>query len=563
MSAVARIDTTDMQRPLTAKELGAFYTDVQIADFLVKWAIRSGSDTVMDPSFGGGVFLRSASRQLLQMGGRPSTQVFGVELDQEVHARIADKLSDEFGVSRSNLLLSDFFAVDSTPDRLVDVIVGNPPFIRYHRFKGEVRKRALARAKAQGVRLTELSSSWAPFLVHSISMLKPGGRLAMVIPMELGHASYALPLLRHLSSSFREVRFLLFRKRLFPDLSEDTLLLLADDNGTHSAGFVIQEFAHAGLLDEQLKGEVSVAAHRMDTEAISSGKERLVEYLLPEKARELYQELKRSTLTARLGAIADVGIGYVSGANSFFHLRQEQIRLWGIPNDFLKPTISRGRCVSGLRFSTADWCRMLDAGEGIYLLHVPRDADLPDPVRKYVEMGEKQGVSKAYKCMVRTPWYSVPNVHRPDAFLSYMSGNMPYLVANDAGVVASNSLHLVRFHQGSAMDRDTLAALWHTSLTQLSTEIEGHAMGGGMLKLEPTEAENVVIALPEKPGTGQAVSSDCLDSLLRSGRESEAQQMVDNQFLRSGLGLSKRDCDLLRHAADSLRYRRQNRRTPA
>jgi adenine-specific DNA-methyltransferase len=41
----------------SAKALGAFYTDSQIADFLVWWAIRSSRDTVMDPSFGGGGFL--------------------------------------------------------------------------------------------------------------------------------------------------------------------------------------------------------------------------------------------------------------------------------------------------------------------------------------------------------------------------------------------------------------------------------------------------------------------------------------------------------------------------
>jgi hypothetical protein len=55
----------------SAKALGAFYTDVQVADFLVWWAIRSPRDTVMDPSFGGGVFLRSACHRLLSLGGQP------------------------------------------------------------------------------------------------------------------------------------------------------------------------------------------------------------------------------------------------------------------------------------------------------------------------------------------------------------------------------------------------------------------------------------------------------------------------------------------------------------
>lgn len=38
----------------------------------------------------------------------------------------------------------------------------------------------------------------------------------MVIPMEIGHAAYAVPVLQHLATSFREVTFLTFRKKLFP-----------------------------------------------------------------------------------------------------------------------------------------------------------------------------------------------------------------------------------------------------------------------------------------------------------------------------------------------------------
>ena len=50
------------------KALGAYYTDSQIADFLVWWAVRDASDTVLDPAFGGGVFLRAACRRLRRSG---------------------------------------------------------------------------------------------------------------------------------------------------------------------------------------------------------------------------------------------------------------------------------------------------------------------------------------------------------------------------------------------------------------------------------------------------------------------------------------------------------------
>src|ERR1700730_1665904 len=87
-----------------AKIRGAFYTDGQIADFLVWWAVRSARDTVMDPCFGGGVFLRSAFKRLLQLGGQPEAQVLGVEVDPEVHTRIAVTLADEIAAKGKSLL---------------------------------------------------------------------------------------------------------------------------------------------------------------------------------------------------------------------------------------------------------------------------------------------------------------------------------------------------------------------------------------------------------------------------------------------------------------------------
>ena len=200
-----------------SKALGAFYTDAQLAEFLTRWAVRSPNETVMDPSFGEGVFLRAACRRIVSLGGNPGRQVFGIEIDPDVHRRISADLPDELRLRRSNLMQADFFDVD--PDRLgkVDVVVGNPPFIRYQRFKGNSRKKALEKAKSHGVSLSKLSSSWAAFLIHSIEMVNKGGRLAFVIPMEIAHAAYALPVIGHLRTSFKEVIFLTFQKKLFRD----------------------------------------------------------------------------------------------------------------------------------------------------------------------------------------------------------------------------------------------------------------------------------------------------------------------------------------------------------
>src|SRR5439155_19850777 len=123
------------------------------------------------------------------------------------------------------------FQVDPCQFGPITAVVGNPPYIRYQRFTGLVRERAIRRAKEVGVDLPKLTSSWAPFLVHATRFVAPGGRLAMVLPVELAYATYAEPVLEYLRRSFRTLRVLTFRRRLFRQLSEDTLLLLADGKG--------------------------------------------------------------------------------------------------------------------------------------------------------------------------------------------------------------------------------------------------------------------------------------------------------------------------------------------
>lgn len=544
-----------------AKTFGAFYTDTQIADFLVRWAVRSGHERVLDPGFGGGAFLRVACIRLRDLGGRPEDQVYGIELDAAVHTAISDKLSDEFCLRRSNLQSGDFFQFECSPERQVDAVVGNPPFIRYQRFTGDSRQRALERAAQHGVRLSALSSSWAPFLVHSVGMVKSGGRLAMVIPMEIAYAAYARPVLQHLARSFGKVTFLTFRKKLFPALSEDTLLLLAENKGGMNTTFSCRDFAHAGKLVD-LQGHPLTrlgGTTRVNTEQIVNGQERLIHYLIPKKARELYRELSGLSKVHALGELADVGIGYVTGANDFFHLAPEKVNKWRIPDEYLLPAVRRGRALAGLRFSDVDWHKATLTGEGGYLLFIESAKDLPSSVLKYLEYGVSKGVTAAFKCRTRSPWFKVPHVHEPDGFLSYMSGKLPLLVSNDARVVAPNSLHILRLHPNKPRLFESIAASWQTSLSRLSVEIEGHALGGGMLKLEPTEAERVLLAVPQMPLRRATSFARELDLILRGNEKERAQTIADDTILKDNLGLSAGDCRLLRRAADQLRLRRQSR----
>lgn len=545
-----------------AKALGAYYTDTQIAEFLTWWAIREPEERVMDPAFGGGVFLRAACRRIRQLGGTPGKQVFGVEIDADVFERISGKLREEFGTTGAQFRNDDFFCIDPRPDRKVSSVVGNPPFIRYQRFAGESRERALGRAMAQGVSLPKLSSSWAPFLLHSAALLNDGGRLAMVLPVEITHAKYAKPILRYLQSSFQTTTFITFKSKLFPELGEDTLLLLAEGKGQRFGEFRHLDLAHAGLLSDLCKNR---SAKRIPSEKIEevneivAGHQRLIEQLLPGDMRKLYRALAEGDKSTRLTDIANVGIGYVTGANSFFHLSPEEAKRLNIPSRFLKRAVRRGRSINGLRFTEQDWKSATAEGEAGYLLYLRKGDQLPEGVLSYLNSGIRAGVPEAFKCRTRDPWYAVPHVHRPDGFLSYMSGETPQLVVNEAEAFAPNSLHIVRMRECQSNTAACLAALWQTSMTRLSVEIEGHALGGGMLKLEPGEAAKVILAKPDMSVDQLQELAEELDSVSRKSGLDAVKKRADEVILFGSMGLSRSDCRLLNSAAELLRNRRMRR----
>lgn len=472
---------------MSQKLAGAYYTPDPIARSLLMWGIRDRRDRLLDPSCGDGQFV----------SGHPNT--VGVELDIQAAATAAAR------APLATIRIADFF--EWATDRLdrFDCTAGNPPFIRYQSFKGAQRARALSLCATLGVRFTGLTSSWAPFLVAAASLLKKGGRMAFVVPAEIGHAPYAAPLLTYLAGHFSIVHIVAVREKLFPDLSEDCWLLYADGFGGQTGHFRLTALDRFTAMPSP-PNQYSIISVK---EWRDTWNQRLRPFLISSDARALYRHMVTRPDTRRFGEIAEISIGYVSGGNDFFHLRPSEAKRLSIPRKFLKPSVRSGRMLSTSRLTTALLDRWIDNDERILLLRLPKTGELPDSVRAYLDSEKGETVRQAYKCRTRDPWYSVPDVRVPHHFLSYMSGLSPSLVSNEASCTCSNAVHSVHL-----LDRERHAAYldsWTSDFVRLSCEIEGHPLGGGMLKLEPREAAQ--IALPSSAGLADVDASTATAAL--------------------------------------------------
>jgi hypothetical protein len=459
-------------RRFVQKESGAYYTPDPVVSSLVAWAVRDSKDRLLDPSCGDGRFIASHRKAV------------GIEQDAGA-TRIA--------MARAPWALiheGDFFSWAQETTERFECAAGNPPFIRYQRFKGAIRERALSICTDLGVHFSGLTSSWAPFIVAAAGLLKAGGRMAFVVPAEIGHAPYAAPVLDYLVANFATVHVIAVRAKLFPDLSEDCWLLYADGKGGRATElrFTALDRFTPSLEPPRTYARVSIVEWR------DIWKRRLRPYLMAAEARDLYREIVEREDTRNFGELASIGIGYVSGANDFFHLRPSDARRWQIPSALLQATVRNGRALPPSRLTASVVERWIRNDDPILLLRLPKSKSIPRSVEKYLRTEAARSAREAYKCRVREPWYAVPDVQIPDFFLSYMSGVRPALVRNDAKCTCTNSVHSVRI-KGNLSAAPNLRA-WGTPFVQLSCELQGHPLGGGMLKLEPREATQIILPAP-------------------------------------------------------------------
>lgn len=449
------------------KSLGAYYTPPEVAATLVRWAVRRPDDRLLDPACGDGRFLA------LHPGST------GVDCD-DAAISAATEAAPESVIQPAN-----FFEWALTCSERFDCAAGNPPFIRYQRFNGPTRELALRICGSLGARVSRLTSSWVPYLIVTASLLRKGGRIAFVVPAEIGHAPYAAPLLSWLAGHFGSVRVVAIRERVFRELSEDVWLLFADGFGGSTDALELS-------VMERFNGCTSPpAGTRVSLEEWRNWRCRLRPLLLPDRVRAEYRRLVTRKSTLALGDLASVGIGYVSGDNDFFHLRPSRARELGIPDSCLEPTVRRGRDLRNgpiTATTVAEWRRQDTPN---FLLRLDARPPTSAGVRRHLDSEAGKEARLRYKCRVRKPWYSVPNVTAPDLFLAYMSSGAPALVENRAKCACTNAVHAVHLRKGAS--KTALRRGWNNPLTALSCEIEGHPLGGGVLKLEPREALRVAV----------------------------------------------------------------------
>jgi hypothetical protein len=501
-------------------DLSAFYTPASTAVCLASWAIRTGRERVLEPSFGGGALIEAAAGRAKSVGGAGLPELVGFDVDKAA----VDSLRPDYNGTPVRLIWQDFLAVNPAKYGSFDVVLSNPPFTRNHSISAERRAELRRRFETKGA-----AGIWVHFVLHSMKFLRAGGRLACVVPASCFFADYASDLLQRLCSKFQTVELLRLNEK--PQWS----------GGAQEAGaFLFADGYLQGPCEEVTKGFWLRGRGPVgDFDATSSA----------------FAEL--SLASRAFGEIAEIGIGDVTGCNRVFLLSSEERQIDEIPYSQLSPIVSRARHISGLVVTKRELADLADQGEKTWLLSPTDIARRNSAVRRRLARVSSIKRKDTVWLNKRDPWWKVTTGPKCDAVFSYMNDQGLRLARVSPGVRCTNTLHRVTF-KADADDRQQIAAMltMASSFGQLAAERLGRVYGGGVLKFEIRETRRLPL-LPAEDNTDLRAWME-VDVALRRGDREAATALAEEMLLAPLIGSSW--VTAAREFAWELRERRMARR---
>jgi len=470
---------------------------------------------------------------MADVGGFSKSSVLGFELDDDEAAK-AVRRARELGVTDTDVRADDFLAwaianMAKGGERF-DAVVGNPPFVRYQFLPPTFQTRAETIFDELDLKFTKHTNAWVPFILASMALLRPGGRLAMVVPAEIIHVTHAQSLRSYLGKECRRLVIVDPEELWFDGTLQGAVILMAEKRSStrqkaHGLGIVpVQGREFLRLPPSQ----VFEAPQAINGKTVVG---KWTRALLDVETRDLFDELEEHPDVHRFEDIARVDVGIVTGANKFFLVSDETVETYGL-SKYAHPMFGRSEHCPGVIYDERQHAANAAKGSPTNFLWFD---DAPSAMkagpRRYIQEGERQELHTRYKCRIRAPWFRVPSVYATEVGMLKRCHDTPRLITNRIGAYTTDTAYRIRTADISG---EKLVGCFINPLTALSAELEGRHYGGGVLELIPSEIERLMVPLPK------SISVD-LDELDRSIRTGPTQMTLERQgkAVLGALGISK------------------------
>ena len=527
---------------------GAYYTPLPLAEMMVK--IFSGNKQIknaLEPSCGDGVFLDAMSNTGII---DQFDTITAIEIEDDEAIKVQKRYESKRNLKVINQDFFDYY--EECSDKKYDLILGNPPYIRYQYLEEEQRALLSDILTSQGMKANKLINAWVGFMVACVNMLSDQGKIAFVIPAEILQVVYAEDLRLFLSNKLSKISIITFEELVFSDIEQEVVVFIGE-KGEEEKGIRIIELNN---LDDLKNFDINSNGFQK----LQHVHEKWTKYFTTDKENELVSEIRNNDLFHKLSDCALINVGITTGNNKYFSVDKNTVEKYELES-VVRPLIGRSSHANSIFFTQNDWMENVNSGKAAYLIDFPETPynEYPDKHKEYIELGEEKEENKGYKCSIRDRWYRIPSIWVPDAFFLRRNNLYPKFVLNRCEAVSTDTMHRIKFNDGVSAEKIMLS--YYNSISFAFTELCGRSYGGGVLEILPGEVGNIYVPKLDN------ISEDKVRSLLekvddivrRNDDITKALDLVDDEILVTELGISKTLCNEARGIWKKLQKRRLKR----
>ena len=489
------------------KDRGAYYTPKAISDFLVNWGLQEPkpSLSILEPSCGDGVFLRSLSESLISTENN-TTSILAIEMSrgESKKARTEVKVLKKMPKITSNVVTSEYFGYMSASSkrskRKFDLVLGNPPYIKQSRFE-RGREEALSRMKELGLKINQQSNAWVYFVIDAISRMSSNSRIGLVIPSDLLQLDYAKKVQDWITRNLDNTLIIGFDELVFPNIQQDVVLILGEKNkNSKGKRLGLISVKNASKLSNDLWKQFLLTKRSKNIENIDWNLQYLTDSQL-----SVIDQISSKLDSHVFGDIADVKIGIVTGSNKFFCVNKERLNDLNLSRGINKGLVVRKLIgsrieIKGIEYRLSDHEKNHSKNQATNLLDFNptfQRSKLSREIKKYLELGETSLFHERNQLRRREPWYSSEHVLTTRIGMYKRSNEYCKLILKPDEIYSTDTVYRIILSE-KYVDRITPKQLvfnFVNSLTYLFCEMKGRSYGGGVLELTPKEIRLLIVPL--------------------------------------------------------------------
>ncbi len=495
---------------------------------------------ILEPSCGDGIFLKQ-----LKEYGYKFKSVTAIEFDDEE----AEK-ANRIGLNNTTVINADFHLYCNETTQKFDLVVGNPPYIRYQYFQEQQQNEAIKVFNRAKLKYSKLTNAWVSFVVGSSLLLKEKGKIGFVLPAELLQVSYAQQLREFLAHFYNKINIISFEKLVFSDIQQEVVLLLCEKNESDS-----HLIEHLELRDASSLEKLDVNCLKSPSKKIDFKSNKWTYYFLEQEEIDFLEHIAKKRKIPTIGNYASVEVGITTGANDYFTVPLPVVEAYDL-KEYAKPMVGRSVQVNSIIFTEKDWKLNRQTKAKAHLLVFPSKEKINghEGANSYISMGESIGINKGYKTGIRDDWFVIPSIKLSDALFIRRNNLYPRLILNEANAYTTDTMHRVFMKKDT--NKNAFIASFYNSLSLAFAEIVGRSYGGGVLELMPSEAEKIL--LPYQMKNADLLAP--IDTMMRDKKSiDEILEMTNQQILKDGFGFTDKEIKLADSIWKKLAARRLNR----